>query len=276
MNHLRALFFLLLNSLTTLVIAQRPLPISEVKPTVDLIQTEVDKLYRIYCLVDNSLHFLENKGVFNVRNTEYVTRWDNDTSIFIYKNEVNDVAYSFKYWKTTNFFIKPDSVIAEISNEEAGLIEKKQIAIEEAKKAKYHREISKISQLAYLFYQSESGFTLYSLCLPKIDSIINFGNDMRFDFDLQMNLLSYQLIGRSSVVSIKKKDNPYGSELMSISAPVGIRDNDFKLLIPYFFKFKKFHQNIGLNEMSSTINKRHLKYNAVENEVSIKLFPNER
>src|SRR5690606_27350949 len=113
------------------------------------------------------------------------------------------------------------------------------------------------------------------LTVPLKDSIYSFGNDFLFLFDREMKLQKFETNGNLSLKSIRKKDNHPNFTIIRLFAG-GQNTNNFKPLVPLFYKYRRFHHNLRLTELYSSINKRSLIYDAEKNEITIKLFPIER
>jgi hypothetical protein len=270
------IFFSLFLGFTFFSFAQRPLQIDKVRPIIDSVQNEINILYGLSEATNKSFELIKENNLFNQKTYNYLSYLRKDTVCFILI-DTNKVVFSAYYsFNNENKLLAIDSNIYTLSENEKKLLNAKQLAISEAKKEKYKIKPLQDSKIEYIFYPNSEGFTLYAITIPLIDSILPFGNNYQFLFEKNMEIISFNKIGKNSQRSIRKKDNPPNSTLLTVSAPTAIKTNNFKILVPYYYKFRRYHNNLRLTKLNTSINKRILTYDAVKNEISIKLFPIER
>ena len=270
------LFVTIVQSSVFFLFAQKPLSIKVAREVIDSVQLEVDRLYSLSEAKNKSLELIQKQEAFNQMSFDYLTYFKNDTVHFILLDSKNNVRSTYYYNRIENKRIGVDSNSRSMTDQEEILLNAKQDAIAEANKQKYEMRVSNEIEIDYIFHQNRNGFTLYAISVPKIDSIIPFGGDYLFLFNFNMKLQLFEKNGKFNLMSIRKKDNPPNSKLHAVSSPTGIRTNDFKVLIPYYYKFRRYHHNLRIEELESSINKRLLKYNAPKNDIEIKLFPVEK
>lgn len=259
-----------------LLYAQKPLPIKAVREVIDSVQLEVNRLHELSEVKYKSLELIQKQKAFDQMSFDYLTYFKNDTVHFIVVDSNKTVNLSYYFSKVENKLIGTDLNLRSLTDQEEMLLNAKYHAIAEASRQKYEIQVSDEIAIEYIFHRNSDGFTLYAISVPKVDSIFPFGGDYLFLFDFNMKLISFEKLNKLIKTSIRKKDNPPNSILHVVFSPTGIRTNNFKLLIPYYYKFRRYHQNLRIEELESSINKRRLKYNAPKNEIEIELFPIEK
>lgn len=255
---------------------QNPLHINEVRKVVDSVKNEVNLLYKISEVRKKGVKIIENHYNLNKKTLLHLAYFENDTAFLISYDKSHSILASVKFYDFNNRNYIIDSISRNPSDFEMKLIESEKRAILESIKPEHNINIPDESKIEYLFYPNKNGYTLYVLTIPIVDSIITFGNDHLFLFDTEMILLKKKSIGKLHLVSIRKKDNPPHSKLLGVSSPTGIKNNDFSILIPYYYKFRVYYKNLQLSKLESTINKRSLLYYPKDNEIEINLFPIEK
>lgn len=267
MYRLLSLFFILNLFGSCLFAQERPLPIEQVRPLIDSVQIEINRLYRL----SESIKKAEKLYAKNFESTFSYKR--KDTTIVLGLDENKRILSTYYFLGEEIRLINKDGSKRALTEEEDKLYRAKQIALKEVQKKQYAIQAPEECAMEYIFHPNRSGYTLHALAVPLVDSIFPLGYDYHFLFDYQMNVLRHSQTEKPKVYSIRKKDNPPNSSLAMLSAPNHSKTNNFKILIPYFYKYRLYHQNLGLTEYGAAINKRSLTYNAVKNEISIKLFP---
>lgn len=270
MYRLLSLLFILNLFGSCLFAQERPLPIEQVRPLIDSVQIEINRLYRL----SESIKKAEKLYAKNFESTFSYQR--KDTTIVLGLDENKLVLSTYYFLGEEIRLISKDESKRALTEEEDQLILAKKAALQEAKKKHYAIQAPEECAMEYIFYPNRSGYTLYAIAIPLVDSILPLGSDHYFLFDYEMKVVKHSQTKTHRVHSIRKKDNPRSSTLGGLSAPLRKNNKDFKDLIPYFYKYRVYYQNLGLIEYGAAINKRSLTYNAVKNEISIKLFPVEK
>lgn len=270
MYRLLSLFFILNLFGSCLFAQERPLPIEQVRPLIDSVQIEINRLYSL----SESIKKAEKLYAKNFESTFSYQR--KDTTIVLGLDENKLVLSTYYFLGEEIRLISKDESKRALTEEEDKLYRAKQIALKEVQKKQYAIQAPEECAMEYIFHPNRGGYTLHAIAVPLVDSILPTGYNHHFLFDYEMKVLRYSQSKKPKVHSIRKKDNPRNSNLVSVSAPIHQKNNDFKFLIPYFYKYRIYYQNLGLIEYGASINKRSLTYNAVKNEISIKLFPVEK
>lgn len=262
---------IILNLFGSCLFAQeRPLPIEQVRPLIDSVQIEINRLYRLSESVKKA------KKLFANQFHDTFSYQRKDTTIVLGLDENKRVLSTYYFLGEEIRLISKDESKRALTEEEDQLILAKKAALQEAKKKHYAIQAPEECAMEYIFHPNRSGYTLHAIAVPLVDSILPTGYNYHFIFNHHMEVLRYSQTEKPKVHSIRKKDNPPNSSLAMLSAPNHSKTNNFRILIPYFYKYRLYHQNLGLTEYGAAINKRSLTYNAVKNEISIKLFPVEK
>lgn len=273
----KTLFFIffLLFTIGQAIAQQKPWPIEKVRPVIDSVKMEADRLYHLLTIKNKSFELYFNQPTTNDYKTNYLILQNKDTScvLLINDNQLVIASYCFKGENPDPFSSKKES--RNLSENEQLFFQAKSETILEAQKAKYEIQSHEECAVEFIFHPNYNGYTLYALSVPLVDSILPFGNNFVFLFGFELKLHHWEKSNKLVIHSIRVSDNPPNSKLMSISSPL-TRKNNFKVLIPYFTKFRFYHKNLRIIELQSTINKRHLNYDALKNEIVIELFPNEK
>lgn len=270
----KILLLALLFSSSNLILAQkRPLPIEQVRPLIDSVQREVDRIYRLSVANQKAIEFFHKRE--NHLNS-LLTFTNKDTTCVLLLDEHQRVLMTIFYRGEENELLKTEQIVRELSEEESILFQAKQKALEEAKRDKYAIQAPEECKMEYLFHPNKFGYTLHAISIPLVDSILPIGHDHYFLFDQEVNLLSHTQTKQTAVHSIRQKDNPPHSRMMMLSAPTNHKTNNFSILVPYFYKYRRYHRNLGLTVYQASINKRSLSYDAINNKISIELFPIEK
>ncbi|MEX2379253.1 MAG: hypothetical protein WD530_00800 [Vicingaceae bacterium] len=260
---------------SSLFAQERPLPIEQVRPLIDSVQMEINRMYRLSVSGKKALGLAKNQQEGNNRINNQLTYIHKDTTVVLLLDSNQKVLMTVYFRGEENELLKTKQIVRALSKEESIQFQAKQKALEEAQKKQYAIQAPEECAMEYIFHPNRSGHTLHVLAIPLVDSILPTGHNHHFLFDYQMNVLRYSQTKKLKVHSIRKKDNPPKSTLISVSAPIHQKSNDFKILIPYFYKYRIYHQNLGLTQYGASINKRSLTYDADKNKISIKLFPAE-
>tara|TARA_R110002072_G_scaffold71591_7_gene171515 strand:+ start:1408 stop:2259 length:852 start_codon:yes stop_codon:yes gene_type:complete len=255
---------------------QRPWPIEKVRPVIDSVKMEADRLYHLLTIKNKSFELYFNQPTTNDYKIKHLILQDNDTNcvLLINDNQLVVACYCFKGANSDPFSSKKES--RNLSENEQLFFQAKSEAILEAQKAKYEIQSHEECAVEFIFHPNSNGYTLYALSVPLVDSILPWGNDLLFLFDFELKLLSWNKYHKFHMYNIRAKDNPPNSTLYMIFSPVIKNVNDFKPIIPYIAKFHLYHHNLRLTEFFLSINKRKMKYDALNNEIAIELFPIEK
>ena len=187
--------------------AQRPLPIKNIRTTIDSIQVEVNRWYSLIEAKYKSLELIQKQEAFSQMSFEYLTYFENDTVHFILLDSKNNVRSTYYDNRIENKLIGVYSNSRSMTDQKEILLNAKQDAIAEANKQKYEMRVSNEIEIDYIFHQNRNGFTLYAISVPKIDSILPFGGDYLFLFNFNMKLQLFEKNGKFNLMSIHKKDN---------------------------------------------------------------------
>ncbi len=254
---------------------ERPLPIEQVRPLIDSVQMEVNRMYSLSESVKKAKELQASQDSADKFYDTFSYR-KKDTTIVLGLNENENVSTCFYFLGEEIKLIKTEKYKRSLTEEENKLYRAKQIALKETRKKQYAIQAPDECAMEYIFHPNQKGYTLHFLAVPLVDSILPTGHDHHFLFGYDMKVLSHTQTKKPKIQSIRKKDNPPNSTLAMLSAPNHGKTNNFKILIPYFYKYRLYHQNVGLTQYGATINKRSLSYDAVKNEINIKLFPVEK
>ncbi len=274
MNTLKSFILLFIFCLSFSTKAQRPLPIEQVKPIIDSVKIEVNRLFNYTTLSKKSLEKINAK---NKAEANYFLYQQNDSLLFLYLTNRTFVNYTFYYNYSDAKLISIDSTKKELNKKEGIIYEAKLAALKEAAKAKFEIVPIPDSKIEYVFHENNTGFTLYAFTIPTIDSLITIGGDFRFIFDRKMKLVSFKKYKRAKRLSNKRIDIPSKqSGFIGSYSLYHSSKNDFNNIVPDFYKFRRFYENLNITESSSTINKRTIFINGETNEITIELFPIEK
>ena len=250
------------------------MPIEQVKPIIDSVKIEVNRLFNYTTLSKKSLEKINAK---NKAEANYFLYQQNDSLLFLYLTNRTFVNYTFYYNYSDAKLISIDSTKKELNKKEGIIYEAKLAALKEAAKAKFEIVPIPDSKIEYVFHENNTGFTLYAFTIPTIDSLITIGGDFRFIFDRKMKLVSFKKYKRAKRLSNKRIDIPSKqSGFIGSYSLYHSSKNDFNNIVPDFYKFRRFYENLNITESSSTINKRTIFINGETNEITIELFPIEK
>ena len=268
------LLFLLVAS-SVLLYAQRPLSIEALQPKVDSMHKVANELYERLQFIDTLTAVAKKRDISFNHHLSYYKN-SGDTLIGLLINNANEVILELhvnppKFNNTfSNFSKRP------LAEKEQALLALKLSAIKTAQKSKYEIVVPKNCYLEYLLLSNNQKNYFYVLTLSRQDSTIHFGNDFRFIYTNINQLTHWEKISNYRKESVKVEDIGHTEnqkiELLFLPARRGKQLPDAATIA----KFRRYHQNISLEECTLFCNKREFNYLAESNELTIKLFPNER
>ena len=257
--------------------SQRPLSIKEVRPIVDSVQLEIDRLYALALAKERAFE-LQLDNVSNTHNIDnHLTYIEGDTVKVLlfdkHKNIISTVCYS--KLKMNLLFV--DSKTDTLTQEEQKLLLAKKNSIKILQKNK-EVEIMNSSEIKteFIFYPNNEGYSLYALTIPMIDSILPYGNDYLLLLDHTMKEKSLTKLSiRFRIFKHITKRNGQDNTLEFLSVPSHLK-SDFSSMAANFWKFRRYHHNLRLDSIDMRVYLRTFIYYPEHNEIEIYLFPNER
>ena len=175
---------IILNLFSSRLFAQeRPLPIEQVRPLIDSVQIEINRLYRL----SESVKKAEKFYAKNFESTFSYQR--KDTTIVLGLDENKSVLSTYYFLGEEIRLINKDESKRALTKEEDQLILAKKAALQEAKKKHYAIQAPEECSIEYIFHPNRKGYTLYAIAIPLVDSILPLGSDHYFLFDYEMKVV---------------------------------------------------------------------------------------
>ena len=225
---------------------EHPLPIEKLRPIIDSVQTEVNRLYHLAEATHKAIKFAKKQGQIIPKEEGILSYQIGDTTVVLFLSTNDSLISNYLFKGVEIKFLRSFQNKFSLSEQEKILLNAKRQIIAEAQKKKYETQLPEDCAFDYVFYPNQKGFTLYVLMIPVIDSILPLGGDRVFIFDHELKLLSFENAKRVRLASIRQKDNAPYSKLEWLSAGNHSKTNDFKILIPYYYKFRRYHHNLLL------------------------------